>query len=482
MMGSGMMHILSRARALMVVVVLAAGLSVATPKPAHASGMVASWGICALTSAYPALMSTCQSIASSAIAQAIGSVIDTHMQGLVTRIQILTGARLAEAQMNAHQADTLNGTRAQYTADNIPSPTDSSCAATTAIQVAVGGIATEPSTGGGSSGGGERATPRPRVSLRNTPGIRTVSEIECGEGSSSAECQATARNVIVDSLTNEWRSPNDAASKDIARFTQEQTLRPPTGADAEAEQTAREAQGEAAPRMYADVQASTIFGNDTLVGSTPEARAQRFNEAMLYCANLMMPQSAQRVAGDMTADRAIQMAVQRAGDARMGLSVAACADIVGRRQPIEFTADNPTYDWIIGAACSYRRAFTSYNDRDGTLESTLNAPNAGLTKALDAACPAPPTRTADGSLAPVRNVTSSKMYLSRMELLRIISTDMFAVPQFALHMGSSNVAELQRMLIAMESVNSQLNMEMMRMQEQLNMIEAASLAMDLKTR
>lgn len=486
-MNNNLTRPIQKLRSLMVALLLAAGLTVATPQPAHAQPVPPAGGgagafvakmICKFAG-IPIIGAAfgpgCEAQASQAIATAVDTVVDTFMKSFATRLELVVGVRTAEAEMNVERGLKTNAELGRNLAQT-NSESGAYCGATTAIRATAGAL-------GGDSSGAPAPPPRPDVEMRDSGFPRVPKKLACGPGTVRT-CPQVAKDIAV-AAGKEIREDNsgEASSKiKYAKTLADNGLRPCEGGDAEC--AAAQAALPATARPYADIEAKTLFGEaDTYVGSTVEERTQSYVNAVFYCINLITPGGIDRVGGALDGDKIIRQAAEKAGDARISLAYNACADVAARRVGIDFDPKNPTYDWIVTAACQYRRAFTVYGDDPATgqrrVVSTLRSSNADINSLLDANCPA----TMDsGSETRETTVGSSAISLSRLEMLRIISTDMFNTPQFSVANASSSQAELQRMLVAMETVNSQLNMEMLRMQEQLNLIKAAQLAADVQTK
>lgn len=493
--------VLAAIRGVMLVLLLAFSMTVSAPRPAEAAGAMVAQAMCSwllATVLYAGNYPGCVSNTSTAINTAVSTIVDTFMRSFTTRLELVVGVRTAEAQMNV-QKQLAHNERLGENLVNTNSESNAYCAMTTAVGAA-GGSSGGGASGGGAAGGPPPAPPRPTVEMRSDGDIAPLPRrLDCGPGTGRS-CEQVAQAIAVEAGEAVRTSPDGAAPAAIRLNEQMSEQLPCEGSDAEraACNTAR-ANNPAAPVMYAHVKASTLFGEaDAYNGATVEARTQRFNEAVLYCINLITPGAIDRAGGAASADKMLQQASERAGDARISLAYKACADMAARRVGIAFDPNNATYDWIVTAACSYRRAFTRYQDV-GTaqlnvrlVQSTLSSSNEGINSLLDANCPA--TAVLGGSVVDDQTNRSSSInrrdgvqgsgniHLSRLEMLRIISTDMFASPQFSVANASSSQAELQRMLIAMETVNSQLNMETLRLQEQINLVKSAQLAVDVQVK
>lgn len=464
-MQKGNIQLITRMRAMCAVLVLAMCLSVAAPRQTHAAtGQLVSWGLCALLSFSPPAQEFCKSVAASAIAQAIGSVIDTLIPGFVTRIQILTGQRIATAQMTNQQGLLIQEANHEDIHNNTPSVTRARCSVASVAALGAGAMPIGPG----------QVSPRPRARVTVPPNgrfPRVALPENRDQGATGAAVELSIASQGADALMcrrtgncPDGVKPLSGTPANIADHNDTMRYRPCIDRPPPEREKCIQDQEASGSRPYADISAESLFGADTLGGDTDSKVVQetRMAEAFAYCANLIVPGSPPRAAGNMTSDRAISEAVQRAGDARVALAVKMCADAVGRRAPIAFNAGNPAFNWVVAAACAYRTAFTGLRGEGAT-------GNASFDGAINRAC------QNEGSPQGSNNI-----YFSRLELMRIMSRDIFTTGKFSVNTASSNPAELQRMMVAMESINAQVNFEILRMQEQLNLIQSARLALSVQ--
>lgn len=439
-----MTTMMSKLRTLFAILLVACAINISAPKEAQANELAQM--LCAGTQAYPVLNMDCVANGVSAFASAIGSAVNVVMQATITQIQVMFGRGIARAQMQ-HTAWLANReAMARHAAATTPGAYHAGCRAETAVATTLTGNTTPPGT--------EQPRPVVRVGRDSTGRFPRVNELDA-RGSRPGAFTAIASDQFAEVLNERQRSNAGPQAGAIADFAATRRWRPCTElpqAEQAACEAARESTGE---RPFADIAAQSLMGADTFDGDTEEIRNTRADEALAYCVNLMVPGTPYRPDGASNADAVIADAVQRAGDARVALAVKACTDAAARRLPIPFDRNATAYSWVVAAACAYRSAFNTLGGGDDVREMMTSCDDADA---------------------------SPDIYMSQLELMRVISSDIFGSAHFSTTNASATPTELQRVLIAMEAVNAQLNFETLRLQEHLGLIQAAELAADVKKR
>lgn len=456
----------------MLVLVLFMQLSIATP--ARAGGAAAAELMCIQTNAWPGAKAVCKAMASGAISEAVGTAILVFVRSMITRIELTVGLRAREASINADLASTSRELTAETEAEmgTVPGAefacmTDSSAAILNGQETAQA-PPTTPGAPGGPAAGPTGPPPArvqrgviPRPDLRNTEGNRQAVVTQLSNSAAGA-VMARARG-----------EEGEGAALDIK---EEAALtaggcRPCPAGDTECAAQQQAAGQRVCPQPYADVEAMTLFGNDTFLGETEADREAAATAALMYCVNLMAPGAPERASGPPNPDAITRQAVERTGDARTALAVKTCTDAWARRVPLGVPADNPGYALVVSAACAYRNAVRTSLDRQADAARAAGEPVddlESLSAALSQAC--------DG------NASGRRIDLSLLELTRIISSDIFATEEAIAARSGASEADLIRGLLAMETIQASMNMETLRMQELLNLIQAANLAAEVRTR
>lgn len=430
-------------RTLFAILLVALALNISTPREAQAQ---AANFMCAGTESFPMLNLDCLANATSAIASAVANAVNVVMQSFITRVQIMFGRGIARAQMQ-HTAWLANReASARHLTTNSAGSLRASCQATTAGAVAM--------TGNAVAAGSEQPRPVVRVGRDRTGRFPSLQGLEARGARPGSVAQIASDQAAQTIMETRQLATTGSQAGAIADFEATRRWRPIEELPEPERAAAAAARATTGERPFADISAQSLIGPDTYDEGTPEINKTRADEALAYCVNLMVPGTPDRPGGASDTEAVIADAVQRAGDARIALSVKACTDAVGRRLPIPFNRENQAYSWVVSAACSYRQAFDNLNE--GAMKGTM--------------------RTCDDSDA------NPDVNMSQLELMRVVSSDIFGTSRAATAQSNAGPAELQRVLIAMEAVNSQILFETMRLQEQLGLIQAASLAADVKRR
>jgi hypothetical protein len=471
---------------IILIILLAFGLSVGAPQQAQAAGAL-TYVVCTPFIIIGHYMWCTQQV-DEMIQNALEHKISRIAARMYTLIEMRFERALARNTILADQQRTINEGRYESMVANTSGANCPTEAAELASQAAGAGR-------GPGNAGGPPATPRPpRVVAedpRSVPGgrprVRSVEDTDTAPTAQTTDVLTQAS--VADAMrrragqTPETENGEGVAAVNQTRYrrtyyrncgTEGAVVRSDAGVPQtepvpnRANETRPVANSDCAYGLMpdADLTALTLLSRPTYISATAPVSGRTasadewYNAAVDYCINAIDPSFQDRVRaqpGGVTADTVMAQMRERGGDARIGLALESCIRIAASRRGSAFDKDAPKNQWILSALCGYRRA-----SGEG---AAGNFSVGGIGASVDAG----------GDC----QFTTNRVFISDYELMRILSSDIFGTIRFITN-SQNTQSDLLRSLVSMESIGSQLNKRILDMQERIQLLQAAQLAVDVE--